>query len=72
MKSSTGVESECQSNSTVGSAVAWQVSAALGCEITRYIFLEVGYRFLYDNSHDTNFLDQVAIHGAQITISLNF
>jgi hypothetical protein len=48
-------------NSIVGSAVAWQVSAALGCEITRYIFSEVGYRFLYDDFSDTDFLDQVKI-----------
>jgi hypothetical protein len=57
MISSAGVESKCQSNSTVGSAVARQVSATLGCEITRYIFSEVGYRFLYDDFRDNNFLD---------------
>ena len=31
-----------------------------------------GYRFLYDDYHDTNFLYRVIMHGAQITLGLNF
>lgn len=41
---------------TVGSDIACQAQAALGCQITRNIHSEVGYRFLYDDYHDTNFL----------------
>jgi hypothetical protein len=36
------------------------------------IHSEVGYRFLYDDYHDTNFLYRVIMHGAQITLGLNF
>jgi hypothetical protein len=57
---------------TVGSDIAWQAQAALGCQITRNIHSEIGYRFLYDDYHATNFLYRVIMHGAQITLGLNF
>jgi hypothetical protein len=56
----------------IGSDVAVQEYAALGCQITRNIYSEVGYRFLYDDFRDTNFLYQMALHGAQITVGLKF
>jgi hypothetical protein len=56
----------------IGSDIAVQVYAALGCQITRNIFSEVGYRYYYDDFRDTNFLYQVALHGAQITVGLKF
>jgi hypothetical protein len=56
----------------IGSDVAVQEYAALGCQITRNIFTEVGYRYLYDDFHDTNFLYQLSLHGAQITVGLKF
>jgi hypothetical protein len=56
----------------IGSDIAVQVYAALGCQITRNIFSEVGYRYLYDDFRDTNFLYQLSLHGAQITVGLNF
>jgi hypothetical protein len=39
----------------IGSDIAVQAYAALGCQITRNIS-EVGYRYLYDDFSDTNFL----------------
>jgi hypothetical protein len=66
------VEGKCQSNSTLGSDIAWQAQAALGCQITRNIYSEVGCRLLYDDYRDTNSLYQVTTHGAQITVGLNF
>src|SRR5260221_11563437 len=57
---------------TVGSDIACQAQAALGCQITRNIHSEIDYRFLYDDYHDTNFLYRVIMHGAQITLGLNF
>jgi hypothetical protein len=33
---------------------------------------ELGYRLLYDDFRDTDFLYQVTMHGAQITIGLNY
>jgi hypothetical protein len=44
----------------------------LGCQITRNIFSEIGYRYLYDDFRETNFLYQLSLHGAQITVGLKF
>ena len=56
----------------IGSDVAVQAYAALGCQITRTLYSEVGYRFLYDDFRDNKFLYQMALHGAQITVGLRF
>jgi len=58
----------------IGSDIAVQVYAALGCQITRNIFSEVGYRYYYDDYRDesSSFLYQLALHGAQITVGLKF
>ena len=52
-----------------------QAYAALGCQITRNIFTEVGYRYLYDDFRDesaNDFLYQIALHGAQISVGITF
>ena len=52
-----------------------QAYAALGCQITRIIHAEVGYRYLYEDYRDesaNDFLYQVSLHGAQITVGLKF
>jgi hypothetical protein len=59
----------------IGSDIAVQAYAALGCQITRNIHAEVGYRYLYDDFRDesaNDFLYQLALHGAQITVGLTF
>jgi outer membrane autotransporter protein len=59
----------------IGSDIAVQAYAALGCQLTRSIFSEVGYRYLYDDFRDEgadNFLYQLALHGAQITVGMTF
>jgi len=56
----------------IGSDVAVQAYAALGCQITRNIFSEVGYRYLYDDFRDGNFLYQLSLHGAQVTVGVTF
>jgi hypothetical protein len=58
----------------IGSDIAWQGYAALGCQVTRNIYSEVGYRALYDDFRDesSSFLYQLWLHGAQITVGLNF
>jgi hypothetical protein len=59
----------------IGSDIAVQAYAALGCQITRSIFTEVGYRYLYDDFRDENangFLYQLSLHGAQISVGLKF
>jgi hypothetical protein len=59
----------------IGSDVAWQGYAAVGCQITRNIYSEVGYRALYDDFRDEsdhNFLYQLWLQGVQITAGLKF
>jgi Autotransporter beta-domain len=59
----------------VGSDIAVQVYAALGCQVTRNIYSEVGYRYLYDDFRDegaNDFLYQMSLHGAQISVGLTF
>jgi hypothetical protein len=59
----------------IGSDIAVQAYAALGYDITRNIFSEVGYRYYYDDFRDksaNDFLYQLALQGAQITIGIKF
>jgi hypothetical protein len=58
----------------IGSDIAVQAYAAVGCQITRILFAEVGYRYLYDDFRDESvgFLYMIATHGAQITVGLKF
>jgi hypothetical protein len=59
----------------IGSDIAVQAYAALGCQITRIIYAEVGYRYLYEDFRDesaNDFLYQLSLHGAQVTVGLTF
>jgi hypothetical protein len=59
----------------IGSDVAVDAYAALGCQITRYIYSEVGYRYYYDDFRDASandFLYLMTLKGAQITVGLTF
>ena len=59
----------------IGSDIAVQAYAALGCQLTRSIFSEVGYRYLYEDFRDqgaNDFLYQLSLHGAQITVGIKF
>jgi hypothetical protein len=59
----------------IGSDIAVQAYAALGCQFTRSIFSEVGYRYLYDDFRDesaNDFLYQLSLHGAQVTVGITF
>jgi len=59
----------------IGSDIAVDVYAGLGCQITRNIFSEVVYRYYYDDFRDesaNDFLYQLALHGAQITVGIKF
>jgi hypothetical protein len=59
----------------IGSDIAVEAYAALGCNLTRNIFSEVGYRYLYDDFRDegsNDFLYQMSMHGAQISVGLKF
>ena len=59
----------------IGSDIAIDAYAALGCQITHNIYSEVGYRYYYDDFRDASandFLYQISLHGAQITVGLKF
>jgi outer membrane autotransporter protein len=59
----------------VGSDIAVQAYAALGCNVTRNIHTEVGFRYLYDDFRDegaNDFLYQLSLHGVQISTGLTF
>jgi hypothetical protein len=59
----------------IGSDIAVEAYAALGCQITRYIYSEIGYRYYYDDFRDesaNDFLYQMTLQGAQLTVGLTF
>ena len=56
----------------IGSEITWQAYGALGLQITRNIFSELGYRYLYSDYDTTSFIFQAAMHGAQITAGITF
>jgi hypothetical protein len=59
----------------IGSDIAVQEYAAIGCQLTRCIHTEVGYKFLYDEFHDegsANFLYKMSLYGPTITTGIKF
>ncbi len=58
----------------VGSDITTQGSAALGCQITRSIYSELGFRYLYTNYEDDSnrFLWKTVTYGPQITTGIVF
>jgi hypothetical protein len=56
----------------IGSEITRQAYGALGLQITRNIFSEIGYRYLYLDYDTTNFIFQASLHGAQITAGISF
>jgi hypothetical protein len=56
----------------IGSEVSCQAYAAIGCQLTRNTFCEAGYRIIYMDYDTTSLIYQVATHGAEIALGLNF
>ena len=56
-----------------GSDVSVQASAALGCNLTRNIYTELGYRYLYeDYEGDNGFIYKTSTQGIQLTTGIVF
>jgi hypothetical protein len=55
-----------------GSDVSVQAYGALGCQVTRRIYSEVGYRYLYEDYDSGGFLYKVSTQGPQITAGIIF
>jgi hypothetical protein len=56
----------------VGSKVTVQAYAALGCQLTRSIYAELGGRYLYYNYDSGGYLYKVSTYGPQITVGVIF
>jgi len=56
----------------VGSIVAVQAYGALGCQVTRSIYSELGFRYLYDDYDSGGYLYKVSTYGPQITAGIQF
>ena len=56
----------------VGSEITWQLYGALGCQLTRNIYSELGARYLYLDYDTTALIFQGSIRGAQLTVGLRF
>jgi hypothetical protein len=56
----------------VGADLMWQVEAALGINLTRSIFTEIGYRALGSDFEETGFRFDTVMHGPQITTGITF
>ena len=56
----------------IGSDLMWQVEGVIGCNLTRNIFTEIGYRALsFDYENDGLTFDTIT-HGPQITTGITF
>ena len=56
----------------IGSDLMWQAEGALGIQLTRSIYAELGYRALSFDYHNNGFLYDVITHGAQVTMGVEF
>jgi hypothetical protein len=56
----------------IGADLMWEVEAALGINLTRSIFTEIGYRALGSDFEDTGFRFDTVMHGPQITTGITF
>ena len=56
----------------VGSSLMWQVEAAIGCNLTRSIFTEIGYRALSFDYEGNGLTFDTITHGPQITTGIRF
>ncbi len=56
----------------VGSIVTVQAYGALGCHVTRSIYSELGFRYLYDDYDSGGYLYKVSTYGPQFTAGIEF
>jgi uncharacterized membrane protein len=56
----------------VGADLTWTAEAALGCQLTRNIFAEAGYRALGVDYEQNGLTYDMITHGPQITLGINF
>jgi hypothetical protein len=57
---------------SVGSRITCEAYGAVGCQITRTIYSEAGYRYLYVDYRRNGFIYNVSTGGAQVTVEIAF
>jgi len=56
----------------VGSQLTWQTYGALGCQLTRYIYAEAGYRCLFMNYRGGGLIYDTYTRGVEINVGVAF
>jgi hypothetical protein len=56
----------------VGCDLTWQAEAVLGCQLTSRIFAEADYPALSIDYDNDGLLYDVIMHGAQVTVGIQF
>jgi len=56
----------------VGSELTWQVYGAVGCQLTRNIYAEAGYRCLFDNYRGGGLTYDVYTRGVELNMGVTF
>jgi hypothetical protein len=56
----------------VGSDITTQISAGFGCQVTRNIFSEIAFRYLYTDYDSGGLLYRVSTYGPELTLGLRF
>ena len=56
----------------VGSQLTWQGYGALGCQLSRRVYSEAGYRYLYVDYRHAGFIYDTATRGAQVVVGIVF
>ena len=56
----------------VGSDITVQAYGALGCHVTRSIYAELGFRYLYEDYDSDGYLYRVSTYGPQLTAGIEF
>jgi hypothetical protein len=56
----------------VGSDISVQAYGGLGCNVTRHIYAELGFRYLYEDYDNGDYIYRVSTYGPQITAGIQF
>ena len=56
----------------VGSQLTWQAYGALGCQLSRRVYCEAGYRYLYVDYRHAGYVYDTATRGAQVVVGVVF
>jgi hypothetical protein len=55
-----------------GSQLSVEAIGAVGCQLTRHVWAEAGYKYLYANYRNNGFVYDISNGGALVTVGVNF